>query len=117
MVTSGVLSLTRSGLRDWILQRVSAVILGIYCVFLLGYFVLHPALAYVDWVSLFYNPWMRIFNVLALLSLSAHAWVGIWTVLTDYVKPLFWRLLLQLLLILGIAVMLFVGIQIIWGIY
>ena len=65
---------------------------------------------------------MRIFSLLALLALAAHAWVGLWTVLTDYVterqmgaKAAVIRLFLQT----GMAICIFVyvvwGIQILWG--
>jgi len=116
-MVAGVLSLTRNGLRDWIIQRTTAVLLGIYFVFLMIFLVTHPNLHYLQWVAFFQHPWTRIFNLLALFSLILHAWVGIWTVLTDYVKPLVLRMLLQVLLILGLIACFFWGIEILWGIY
>lgn len=116
-MVAGVLSLTRNGLRDWIVQRVSAVILGLYVIVLLGFFLFHPQVTFIQWINFFHYPVMRIFNVLALLSLIAHAWVGIWTVLTDYIKPLWLRFSLQVLLVLALASYLFWGFEIIWGIY
>ena len=62
------------------------------------------------------------FSVLALLSLVVHAWIGMWTVSTDYLTV---RLLgpkatgLRLVFQGGYALVLFVylvwGVQILWG--
>ena len=37
-----------------------------------------------QWHALFSANWMRIFSLLALVALSVHAWVGMWTISTDY---------------------------------
>ena len=83
MVTQ-VTSFGRSGLSDWVIQRVSAVILGAYTVFLAIWMLSQPELSYEQWGSLFSCTVMRIFSLLALMSLIAHAWIGIWTIATDY---------------------------------
>lgn len=107
-------SLTSTGLRDWLVQRVSAVVLAAYFIFLLVFFILHPQLQYSAWQQLFASNWMRVFTFLALLSLIAHSWVGIWTVLTDYIKCTWARLLLEVVLILALLGYLFWGIEILW---
>ena len=84
MVTQ-VLSLSRSGLADFVVQRLSAVVLAAYTVCLLGFFlgdVTHERL-----VAFFYHPAMQIFSTLALLSTLTHAWIGLWTIGTDYIRP------------------------------
>src|SRR5690606_20735775 len=65
MVTN-VTNLSRSGLYDWMAQRVSAVLLAAYTLFLLGYLILNPGLSYEQWQGLFSNNAMRIFSLLAL---------------------------------------------------
>jgi succinate dehydrogenase / fumarate reductase membrane anchor subunit len=114
MVTN-VTSLTQNGLRDWLIQRVTAYILGFYVIFLLLYLLCHPQMNYSVWQHLYANPWMRIFSFLALLSMVFHSWVGIWTVLTDYIKPNFIRLLLEVLLVLALFAYLAWGIEILWS--
>jgi succinate dehydrogenase / fumarate reductase membrane anchor subunit len=115
-------SFSRSGLSDWLVQRVSAVILAVYFVVVLGFILSHHGLSYADWHDFMTTIAMRVFNLLALLSLVGHAWIGIWTVLTDYVTARqmgpsanFLRLILQI----GMGLMIFVfvvwGIQIFWG--
>lgn len=87
MVTN-VTNLSRSGLYDWMAQRVSAVVLAAYFIFLIGYVVAHPGLEYAQWHELFAHNGMRIFSLLALVALGAHAWVGMWTIATDYLTPM-----------------------------
>lgn len=113
---TNVTSLTRNGLRDWLVQRVSSIILAVYILFLLGYFLSHSNLDFFTWQQLFSSGWMRLFSLLALLSLTVHAWVGMWTVLTDYVKPAWLRLLIQVIIILALIAYLLFGIEIFWGI-
>lgn len=95
-------SLTSSGLRDWLVQRVTAVVVGCYVIFLLLYFLCHPHLTFNDWHGLLMHPLMRIFSFLTLFSVVAHAWIGMWTVFTDYVKATPLRLLLQVLMALAL---------------
>ena len=115
-------SFSRSGLSDWIVQRVSAVVLAAYTVILFGWIVAHPGLDYVTWHGFMTHTCMRIFTLAALLSFVAHAWVGLWTVMTDYLtsrqmgpKADVLRLLLQVAMGLALFVVVVWGIQIIWG--
>ncbi len=122
MVTN-VTNLSRSGLFDWMAQRVSAVVLALYFTFLLGYLVVHPGLDYAHWSGLFATNGMRIFSLLALVAISVHAWVGMWTISTDYLTPLSLgksatavRFFFQA--VCGVAMFAFFvwGVQILWGI-
>lgn len=109
-----VAGLCRTGLRDWLVQRVSAIILAAYFIFLMAFIVVHPQLQFVTWQSLFANPLVRVFSLLALLSLITHSWVGIWTVLTDYINCAWIRLLLEIIMILALICYLVWGIAILW---
>ena len=73
------------GFRDWLAQRVSAYILAAYFVVIVGYLVGNPGLDYAQWKGFMSCTAMQIFSLLALLALAAHAWVGLWTVSTDYI--------------------------------
>ncbi|QFU00905.1 Succinate dehydrogenase hydrophobic membrane anchor subunit [Halomonas sp. THAF5a] len=114
MVTN-ITNFGRSGLSDWLLQRVSAVILALYSLFIVGFLLFSPGLDYAAWSGLFAQTWMRIFSLLAFISLAAHAWVGLWTVTTDYLKPTGIRIGAQLIIILAIFVFLVWGITVLWG--
>ena len=119
MVTA-VTSMGRSGLYDWLMQRVTAVILVAYFLYVGG--VLVGGIDYTGWKELYSQTWMRVFSLLALLSLGIHAWVGLWAVFTDYLTE---RMLgaignkLRFLAQAASAVIMFTyvvwGIQILWG--
>lgn len=96
MVTN-VTSLTGNGLKDWLIQRVTALYFAVYSIFLLGFLLLHPLLNYEQWAALFHHTGFKIASMLALLALSLHSWIGIWTVTTDYVKCTVMRISLQLI--------------------
>ncbi|MDR2307568.1 MAG: succinate dehydrogenase, hydrophobic membrane anchor protein [Paucimonas sp.] len=122
MVTN-VTNLSRSGLYDWMAQRVSAVVLAAYFIFLIGYVAAHPGIDYAQWHALFSNSAMRIFSLLALVALGAHAWVGMWTITTDYLTPMAFgksataiRFLSQA--VCGVIMFAYFvwGVQILWGI-
>lgn len=122
MVTN-VTNLSRSGLYDWMAQRVSAVLLAAYVLFLLGYLMFNPGLTFADWQGLFSQNWMRIFSLLTLVALSVHAWVGMWTISTDYLTPMALgksatvvRFLFQAVCGLAMFVFFVWGVQILWGI-
>lgn len=115
MVTS-ITSFGRSGLYDWMMQRVTAVILLAYTVFMIGYLLFSSDLDYDKWAGLFQCTSMRIFSLLALLSMVSHAWIGLWSVSTDYIKPTGARFVFQS--VCGLLAFIYVvwGIQILWSI-
>ena len=122
MVTN-VTNFSRSGLYDWMAQRVSAVVLAAYALFLLGYLIANPDMSYAQWQGLFAQSWMRIFSLLSLVALGAHAWIGLWAVTTDYLTPMTlgkWatgvRFLVQALCGIMMFVLFVWGVQILWGI-
>lgn len=117
-----VTSFGRSGLSDWLMQRVTAVVLLAYTVFIVGVVFFCPVADYAEWKALFAQTWVRIFSLAAILSIAAHAWIGLWSVTTDYLTE---RLMgpkgtvLRLIAQAFIAIVLFTyvvwGIQILWG--
>jgi len=121
MVTA-VTSFGRSGLYDWVMQRVTGVILLAYFSFIACVLISNPDISFSQWSDTFEPTWVRVFSAAALLSLAAHAWIGLWCVLTDYLTP---RLmgshanLLRGLATAACAITLFTyvvwGFQIIWG--
>jgi succinate dehydrogenase / fumarate reductase membrane anchor subunit len=122
MVTN-VTNFSRSGLYDWMAQRVSAVVLGCFFLFMLTFLVTHPGLTFSDWRGLFSQSWMRIFTLLAILATSVHAWVGMWTITTDYLTPMAlgkWATGVRFLVQAFCGMLMFVlfvwGVRILWGI-
>ncbi len=115
MVASAT-SLGRSGLHDWIIQRVTAVVLAAYVIYLAGFILGADALTYSVWVGQFSKVWFKVFSFLAITSLCFHAWIGMWIVSTDYLKPLAIRLIFQVLVILSCFAFIIWGAQIIWSV-
>lgn len=109
-----VTNLGRSGVYDWMVQRVTAYVLALYTIFLLG-FMLFTDVTYESWGALFDQTWFKIFSLGALVSLGAHAWVGLWTITTDYIKATAPRFLIQAACGAIMFVYLVWGVQILWG--
>lgn len=115
---SGVKSatgLTGSGTRDWIVQRFGAVVLATYSITILVFFLTHGSVSFLEWSSFMTSLPMRLFSLVAIIALAGHAWVGLWTVFTDYVKSGPLRLALQAMMVAAILVYVFWGIMIFWG--
>ncbi|KTD52718.1 succinate dehydrogenase, hydrophobic membrane anchor protein [Legionella quateirensis] len=114
MVTN-VTSLTGNGLKDWLIQRVTAVFFAAYAIFLFGFLIMHPDLNFEQWQLLFNNTLFQIATAIGLLALSLHAWIGIWTVTTDYMKCTAIRLAVQMVVVLWLLSQFIWGLMIVWG--
>jgi len=115
-MVNNVMSLTGNGLLDWIYQRVSAVVLAGYSLFLLTYFVHSPTHTYTAWRSLYQCQLMKIATLFTLIALLVHAWIGMWTVSTDYLKCTCLRLSFQLIMIFSLLATLIWGAMIVWSV-
>jgi succinate dehydrogenase / fumarate reductase membrane anchor subunit len=102
-----------SGYRDWKLQRISALVMMIYVIYLFAFFVCHPHLSYDCWVGLFASPWMQVSTLVVMLLLVIHAWIGMWTIGTDYIKSLVIRACYQALVFIALLAYFFWVVQII----
>ncbi|MFA5958897.1 MAG: succinate dehydrogenase, hydrophobic membrane anchor protein [Tatlockia sp.] len=114
-MVSNVTSLTGNGLKDWLVQRVTAIYFAIYSLFMLGYLLCHTQLYYEQWSALFHALWFQVASSIALVALSLHTWVGIWTVTTDYMKCTALRLSVQMLVIFWLVSQFIWGLMIVWG--
>ncbi len=103
------------GLRDWLMQRVTAVVMALYTLFLVAFLLSHQPLQFADWSGLFHHPWMRLASLLFLLSLYLHAWVGVRNILMDYVHSTALRLTAEVLVILMLVAYAAWSGQILWG--
>ena len=85
-MVKNVTSLSRSGLSDFVLQRVSAAVMALYTLCVFGFFLATPEMSHAKLVGYFGSPVMLAFSTLLVLSTAAHAWIGMWTVGTDYIQ-------------------------------
>ena len=121
MVTQAT-ALSRNGVTDWLIQRVSAMVLALYTLCILAFIVLNPDLTYGTWMAFHNHPAMEIFTMLALVSTCAHAWIGMWAIGSDYLRPHLMgaianplRSIYQIGCVLVTIAYLLWGINIIWG--
>ena len=84
---SQVMALSNSGLSDWVVQRATAVILTAYFCWVMAFFLLTPTIDFAALTKFFGSAGMKIAGTLAVLSTVAHAWIGLWTIGTDYLRP------------------------------
>ena len=121
------------GMRDWLAQRITAVVMGVFTIVLLVQYLL-PAYArdvagervkdasgklvalagYEKWAGIFAPQWMKLLTFVVIVSLAYHAWVGMRDVWMDYVKPFALRLTLQMLTIVWLVACLGWAIQVLW---
>ena len=103
------------GLRDWLVQRVTALVMAVYALVVVVYVLMQPSFGYDTWIDLFSGNIMRSFSMLFLLSLFYHAWIGVRDIVMDYVKPASIRLLIHVLVILALVLYTIWSVQILWG--
>jgi len=85
-MVSSISSLTGNGLADFVVQRVSAVVLTVYTLCVVGFFLANPDMDFVTLRGYFASTPMVLFSTLMVLSTAAHAWIGMWTIGTDYIR-------------------------------
>ncbi len=106
----------RYGLRDWLMQRITAVVMAVYLVALGAFLVTHQPLQYDDWRAFFECELVRLGTILFMMALFLHAWVGVRDIFMDYLKPVWLRLSAEVLTILALITYAAWSIQILWGI-
>ncbi|MSQ49196.1 MAG: succinate dehydrogenase, hydrophobic membrane anchor protein [Betaproteobacteria bacterium] len=114
-MTQRIVTGAHYGLRDWLAQRITALIMAIYSVIVVVVLISAKPMTYGVWRELFTQGWMRVATLLFIASLSWHAWVGVRDILMDYIKPAGLRLALEVLVLLTIAAYVGWTIQILWG--
>jgi succinate dehydrogenase / fumarate reductase membrane anchor subunit len=88
------LSRPTHGLRDWLLQRISAVYLAGFLVFFILRIAVKPAQNFQEWHAWFAHPAMTVASTAFILAVLLHAWFGMRDIVLDYVRRLWPRLLL-----------------------
>ncbi|MEE8197672.1 MAG: succinate dehydrogenase, hydrophobic membrane anchor protein [Acidiferrobacterales bacterium] len=94
-----------SGLGEWLLQRVTALYIGAFALYLLFRLIAAPVSDYVAWKSWFAAGGIRISFALFVASLLIHSWIGMRSVFMDYVKPGWLRFAVSLLTATGLLLL------------
>ena len=91
------------GLRDWLSQRVTALVMALFTVALVVQVLMPGSMGYDKWAGIFSAQWMKLLTFVTILALLVHVWVGVRDILMDYVKPVGVRLLLQVATIMWLV--------------
>jgi succinate dehydrogenase / fumarate reductase membrane anchor subunit len=101
------------GLRDWLAQRVTAVLMALFTVVLLVQVLMPGELGYDKWAGIFAAQWMKFLTFTVIVALAYHAWVGVRDIWMDYVKPV-GRLALQVFTIVWLVGCAGWAVQVLW---
>lgn len=103
------------GLRDWMAQRATAIVMAIYTVILLASLFSANNFTYSGWAGLFAPQWFKAATFVAFIALFYHAWIGMRDILMDYcTKSVALRLVLQIAAIAWLIGCAFYAAQILW---
>jgi succinate dehydrogenase / fumarate reductase membrane anchor subunit len=102
------------GLRDWLVQRATALVLAAYLIALTIRIVAAPPVDYDSWCAIFAPLAMKVATLIAFIAIAWHAWIGVRDIWMDYVRPTAVRMLLQLGTILWLVACLVWAVQILW---
>ena len=104
------------GLRDWLAQRVTAIVMALYTLLFLVALLSERKIDYTSWRMLFTPQWMKLATLLFLVSLFFHAWIGVRNIFMDYVKSDSLRLALYVIVIAALIAYAGWSVQILWGV-
>ena len=103
------------GMRDWLSQRVTAILMALFTVLVLARLLLtRGPIGYDPWAGLFTPQWMKALTFAVIASLRYHPRVGVRNVLMDYVKPVSTRLVLQVFTIVWLVSCAGWSVQVLW---
>jgi len=103
------------GLRDWLAQRVTALLMALFTVLVILQVVLTTgSIGYDTWAGIFSTQWMKSLTFAVIISLAYHAWVGMRDIWMDYVQALAIRLVLQIFTLVWLVACAGWAIQVLW---
>ena len=102
------------GMRDWLSQRITAVLMALFTVVLLVQLLFGGPLGYERWAGIFAAQWMKVLTFVVFISIGWHAWVGMRDIWMDYVKPVALRLALQVATIVWLLGCMGWAVQVLW---
>jgi succinate dehydrogenase / fumarate reductase, membrane anchor subunit len=102
------------GLADWLIQRLTAVVMIVYTAGVLGIALWHGGIDYSLWRILFDNAAFKLASLLFMVALLYHAWIGMRDILMDYVKPVGMRLALEVVTVVVLVAYLGWTMQLLW---
>jgi succinate dehydrogenase / fumarate reductase membrane anchor subunit len=77
-----------SGLKAWAIQRLTAIYIGVFSIYLVSVLLFAAPDDYAAWRSWLGGPVVSVALLLYVVSVMMHAWIGVRDVLIDYVHPI-----------------------------
>jgi succinate dehydrogenase / fumarate reductase, membrane anchor subunit len=103
------------GLRDWLGQRVTAALMALFTLLVLGQVLLSRGpIGYESWAGIFAAQWMKVLTFTVIIALAYHVWVGMRDIWMDYIKPVSIRLSLQVFTLVWLAACAGWAVQVLW---
>ena len=103
------------GTRDWLAQRVTAALMALFTLLLLGQLIFSAGpIGYDQWAGIFSSQWMKALSFTVIIALAYHAWVGMRDIWMDYIKAVWLRLSLQVATIVWLLACAGWAIQVLW---
>lgn len=102
------------GIRDWLAQRFTAVVMAAFTIAVVVQVLMPGALDYYRWSGIFAQQWMKVLTFVTVVSLLWHVWVGVRDIWMDYIKPVAVRLGLDVLTIAWLVGCAGWAIQVLW---
>ena len=103
------------GFRDWLSQRVTAVLMILFTFLVLGQLIFSKGpISYELWSGIFAAQWMKSITFMVILAMLYHVWVGMRNVFQDYVKPYAVRFVFHVFAIAWLVACSGWAIQVLW---
>lgn len=77
-----------SGLKAWAIQRLTAIYIGLFGLYLLATLLFAAPDGYAAWKAWMGGPVISVATLLLVACVLMHAWIGVRDVLIDYVHPI-----------------------------
>ena len=110
------MSLPMTGLRAWFVQRITAVYLGLFVLYLLVHFAVDAPSSFEDWQGWMRQPGVLVSWSLLFAALLMHAWIGGRDVVLDYVRSTPIRLVVLVMLALFLLAQGFWALHVLFGV-
>ena len=104
------------GMRLWLSQRLTALVMAAYIVLLLVLLVIMKPTGFVAWHAFASPVWFKLATLLFFMCLFVHAWLGVADVLKDYVFNKTLRAYMQIAVDIALVAYLFWLMFILWNI-
>jgi succinate dehydrogenase / fumarate reductase membrane anchor subunit len=103
------------GLRDWLVQRVTAVLMTLFTLLVLAQVLFtRGPIGYESWAGIFAPQWMKVITFAVIIALIWHVWVGMRDIWMDYIKPVWLRLSLQVFTLVWLVGCAGWALQVLW---